>query len=80
MTSGEIIFPKNNPNLNQILFKGVSTFELIIPKIRNNIEINKAQYLICSLFNSGHKLTIKKTIKKTIPKLLLVVLFLIFIV
>ena len=31
---GEINFPNNNPNLNQILFRGVSIFEFINPRNR----------------------------------------------
>ena len=45
-TTGETILPSKIPNLNQILFKGVSIFELIVPNRRNSIETNKAQYLI----------------------------------
>ena len=43
---GEIILPKKIPNLNQTLFNGDKTFELIIPKIKNNKEIKTDQTLI----------------------------------
>ena len=69
--NGEIIFPKNNPNLNQILFKGVRILELINPKIKNNNEIIKDHILKSPLLIIGYKAIIKKTIQKTTPKLLL---------
>ena len=40
MTIGDIICPRNIPNLNQILFKGVKNLEFKIPKIKNIIPIN----------------------------------------
>ena len=53
MTIGEIIFPKNIPNLNQILLSGDKILESKIPKIKNIIEITKDHILILSLFNRG---------------------------
>tara|TARA_E500000178_G_scaffold44228_1_gene39497 strand:- start:453 stop:647 length:195 start_codon:yes stop_codon:yes gene_type:complete len=49
--SGEIIFPKNNPNLNHILFSGVKILEFNNPnikKIKETIKdhINKLPSLI----------------------------------
>ncbi len=41
MIIGEIIFPNNIPNLNQILFKGVKKLELINPKIKKIKEMDK---------------------------------------
>ena len=46
MTIGEIIFPNNKPNLNQILFKGVNNLEFNIPNTKKIIEIIIDQYLI----------------------------------
>ena len=43
--TGEIIFPKNIPNLNQILFRGVNNLELIKPKTKKINEINKDHIL-----------------------------------
>ena len=40
ITNGETIFPKNIPNLNQSLFKGVKIFEFTSPKTRKINEIN----------------------------------------
>ncbi len=37
--TGEIIFPRNIPNLNQSLFKGVKILELIKPKTMKINEI-----------------------------------------
>ena len=68
---GEIIFPNNNPNLNQILFKGVKIFEFIKPNTKKINEITKDQILSSSLLIRGYVAIIKKTTKKTIPKLLL---------
>ena len=39
--NGEIIFPKNIPNLNHNIFNGVRKFELINPRTRNVKESNK---------------------------------------
>ena len=64
------MFPSNIPILNHILFKGVNSFEFIIPKNKKINEITNYQYLISLSFISGKVAIIKKTIKKTIPKLL----------
>ena len=64
------MFPSNIPILNHILFKGVNSFEFIIPKNNKINEITNDQYLISLSFISGQVAIIKKTIKKTIPKLL----------
>ena len=45
-TIGEIIFPKKIPNLNQILFIGVSIFKFNNPDIKKNIEIINDHNLI----------------------------------
>ena len=41
---GEIIFPKNIPNLNQSLFNGDKIFEFIIPKTKNIKETLKTKF------------------------------------
>ena len=64
------MFPSNIPILNHILFKGVNSFEFIIPKNKKINEITNDQYLISLSFISGQVAIIKKIIKKTIPKLL----------
>ena len=51
--TGETIDPKNIPNLNQILFSGVSIFEFNNPKIKKTRAIIKDQYLIFSLLING---------------------------
>ena len=61
--------PKNKPNLNHSLFKGVNSFEFIKPKIKKIIEITIDQILGGPSFNKGHKLIIKTTTKNTKPKL-----------
>ena len=79
MTIGEIKLLNNIPNLNQILFNGVKSFEFNNPKIKKTIAINKDQILIFPSLNKGNIETIKKKIKKTIPKLLFVpILILLF--
>jgi hypothetical protein len=50
---GDIIFPNNNPNLNQSLLKGVKTFELINPKIKKNIAMIIDHILNPSLLIKG---------------------------
>ena len=50
---GEIIFPNNKPNLNQILFKGLKILEFKIPNIKNKPEIIKDHNLTSLLFNNG---------------------------
>ena len=67
---GEIKLPKNIPNLNQTLFKGVSIFELNIPKIKKINEITIDQALSSFPFKIGHNPISKNTTKKTIPKFL----------
>ncbi len=69
--NGEIIFPKNNPNLNQILFRGVKILEYTNPKNKKNKDTIKDQNLGSSLLINGYRPISKKTTKKTIPKLLL---------
>ena len=51
ITIGEIIFPKNKPNLNQILFKGDKNFEFNSPKARKANETIKDHNLILSLIH-----------------------------
>ena len=70
MIKGDIIFPKNIPNLNHSLFKGVRILEFKIPKMRKTKEIINDHILISALLNKGYKAMIKKNTKKTIPKLL----------
>ena len=43
---GDIIFPRNIPNLNQSLFKGVKILELNKPRTKKIIEIITDQILI----------------------------------
>ena len=69
--TGEIIFPKNIPNLNQSLFKGVKILEFIKPKNMKINEIITDHNLISPLYVKGYKAIIKNTTEKTIPKLLL---------
>ena len=52
--------PRNMPNLNHNLFKGVKNLELIIPNIKKIIEINRDQSLISFSFKTGHKAITKK--------------------
>ena len=42
---GEIIFPRNRPNLNQILFNGFKILEFNKPRTKKIIEINKDHFL-----------------------------------
>ena len=46
MTIGDTNIPKRIPNLNQILFNGVKTFEFNNPKIKKIIAIIRDQILI----------------------------------
>jgi hypothetical protein len=79
MTIGETRLPNKIPNLNQILFSGVKTFEFNNPKIKKIIAMIKDHILIFPSLNKGNIETIKKNRKKTIPKLLLVaILILLF--
>ena len=79
ITTGEIIAPKNIPNLNHNLLNGVRIFEFINPKIRKNEEINIDQSLMGSPYVKGQIVMIKKTMKNTIPKLLFELIFILFI-
>ena len=64
---GENIFPKNNPNLNQNLFRGDKSLELSSPKTKKIKDVISDQVLIVASFKRGNKAIIKKTIKNTIP-------------
>ena len=72
---GEIISPKRIPNLNQILFKGLSILELINPRIKKIKDVIRDHILISSLWIKGYKAIKKNTTKKIIPKLLLELIF-----
>ena len=48
ITKGDIIFPKKIPNLNHNLFNGIKILEFNNPKIKNNKDKIKDQYLIPS--------------------------------
>ena len=50
---GDINFQSSNPNLNHNLFKGVSIFEFIKPRIRKIKEIINDQILKSLPFKSG---------------------------
>ena len=65
---GAMIFPNKSPNLIQIKFKGVKTFEFKIPSIKNVNEIITDHTLISLPFNNGQKAISKKTIKKNYTK------------
>ena len=79
ITIGETKLPNKIPNLNQILFNGVKTFEFKSPKIKKIIASIKDQILIFPSLNKGNIETIRKNKKKTIPKLLFVpILILLF--
>ena len=75
MIKGDIIFPKNIPNLNQILFKGAKILEFKKPNIRKIIEIIIDHILNSPPYVKGYKAMSKKTTKKTIPKLRLELIF-----
>ena len=62
--SGEIIIPKNTPNLNQIWFNGYKILEFNKPKTRKIKETIKDHTLISSLLITGYKAINKNTIKK----------------
>ncbi len=66
------MLPKSIPNLNQILFKGKSSFEFKRPNAKKIPDIDKDQNLKSFCLSKGHKAIIKKTIEKTIPKFLFV--------
>ena len=69
ITIGEIKFPRNNPNLNHILFNGERRFEFKRPRIKKINEIAKDHTFGFSSFKTGNNEIIKKTMKKVIPKL-----------
>ena len=79
ITIGEIIFPNNNPNLNQTLFNGLNIIGFI-KLIKKNMAASKiAQILIDSLEKIGQSEIIKKNIENTIPKLLFELIFISFV-
>lgn len=53
ITNGDMIFPKNKPNLNHKILNGVSTLEFLKPSIRNTSDTTKDQILKPSLFTKG---------------------------
>ena len=75
MTIGEMIFPKNIPNLNHKQFNGFNIFEFNNPKIKNINEIIKDQYRGTSPLINGQSPISKNTVKNIIPKLRLVGIF-----
>ena len=77
---GEIIFPKNIPNLNHNLFKGVRIFEFISPSNKKSNERIKDQIRISLELIKGYIAIAKKTIKKTIPKFLFELILISFII
>ena len=68
ITIGEIKLPRNNPNLNQIKLRGLSNFELIIPKIKKIIDVEKNHKFIFPPFFKGHNEIIKKKYEKNYTK------------
>tara|TARA_B100001057_G_scaffold496982_1_gene599918 strand:+ start:1317 stop:1559 length:243 start_codon:yes stop_codon:yes gene_type:complete len=69
MIIGEIIFPKNKPNSNHILFNGFNIFEFNNPNIKKINAIAKDQIFISPDFKIGKNEIIKNRTKNTIPKL-----------
>ena len=69
IAKGAKILPSKSPNLNQSIFRGVSSFDFVRPKNKNIKEIIIDHNLISSLLRRGQNATIKNTIKKSIPKL-----------
>ena len=63
ITIGETKLPNRTPNLNQILFNGVKTFEFSNPKNKKIIAIIKDQILIFPSLNKDNIETIKKNRK-----------------
>ena len=51
--NGDIIFPRNIPNLNQIILKGVSILDFFIPNIKKINDTIIDQNLIPSLLIIG---------------------------
>ena len=70
MIIGDIKFPKNIPNLNQILFNGVNNFEFKKPKIRKTIAMINDHILISFWFKIGQNATNENTKENRNPKLL----------
>ena len=68
---GDIIDPNISPNLIQVLFKGVKSFELIRPRNKKMIETVVKKKFKLWLFFNGQRPNIRKTIKNSKPKLLL---------
>ena len=66
------MLPNSIPNLNQILFRGKSSFEFKRPNTKKIPDIYKDHNLKSFCLSKGHKAIIKKTIEKTIPKFLFV--------
>ena len=67
--------PKSIPNLNQIIFNGVSNLEFNNPKIRKINDMMTSQKLIESSLRRGHKPKPKNIAKKTRPKFLFELIF-----
>ena len=80
ITNGEIIFPKNIPNLNHNLLKGFRIFESIRPNNKKSNERIKDQSRISLEFIKGYIAITKKTTKKTIPKFLFELILISFII
>ena len=66
------MLPKSIPNLNQILFRGKSSFEFKRPNIKKIPDIYKDHNLKSFCLSKGHNAIIKKTMEKIIPKFLFV--------
>ena len=62
--------PKISPNLIQIIFNGVSSFEFIMPNIKKIIEKGIAQILIGKPLIIGQTAINAKTKKNKTPKVL----------
>ena len=75
ITIGEIKLPKKNPNLVQILLRGVSRYGFNKPRAIKITLSTRAQTLISPLSNKGQRDIIRKKIKKTNPKLLFELIF-----
>ena len=68
MTIGEIIFPKNIPNLNQSLFGVDNILGNTKANSKNTTDKISAQRRIPSELIKGYKPTIRNTNEKTMPK------------
>ena len=64
------MMPKISPNLIQIIFNGVSSFEFIMPNIKKIIEKGIAQILIGKSLIIGQTAINAKTKKNKTPKVL----------